>query len=650
MTIRSKLIIIAILPLMLAFVTGLLQYRATQELNCLEQRALIADDIHKKLSELAMRTFDHHLSAEQQSRWLQSYRQAEVLFQKTETLFPDLQDQHVLRRARTRLQGIGALYGRYGDPDSYRYGKLASSDHSHHGIRSVFRELQIIMDDMDRLHGVNQEKALTHAHRQKQVILVVIAALALTVPSTALLIMRAFSAPLARLREGIRRISSGDLDYRIDSDRSGELGELAAAIDEMAEHRQRADEELVRLNEQLEYRVMERTTALTMLNSELYREIEERRRVEQLTRDALEFNQKIVDNAPVGIALYDASGQCLRANDALAEIIGLRTDALVRQNFRELPSWQDSGLLALANDVLHRGITEGTELHLVSSAGREIRTRVVMTSLLARNEQHLLAIFQDLTDRERAEEDLKRYAGALEQSNRELEHFAYVASHDLQEPLRKIASFSELLQRRYQGQLDESADRYLAFIIDGALRMRTLINDLLAISRVTTRGGAFALTDCTELLTQVLEDLEIAIRESKATITSDPLPTVSGDRTQLGQVLQNLIGNAIKYRSDSPPRIHVSARRKRSEWVISVRDNGIGIEPQYFERIFVIFQRLHTRTEYSGTGIGLALCRKIVERHGGRIWVESTPGQGSTFLFTLPHNRKERTDGTEHER
>src|SRR6266566_1637491 len=224
----------------------------------------------------------------------------------------------------------------------------------------------------------------------------------------------------------------------------------------------------------------------------------------------------------------------------------------------------------------------------------------------------------------------------LEHSNKELEQFAYVASHDLQEPLRMVSSYTELLERRYGDKLDDKAREFIGYAVDGAVRMQRLINDLLEFSRVSTRGKALQPVDVTRVLGTVRANLSVAIQDAGALVTNDDLPTVMADETQLVQLLQNLIGNAIKFRGRDRPHVHVGAQATATEWVFAVRDNGIGIAPEYFERIFVIFQRLHARDEYPGTGIGLAVCRRILDRHGGRIWVESEPGHGSTFYFALP--------------
>jgi PAS domain S-box-containing protein len=258
-----------------------------------------------------------------------------------------------------------------------------------------------------------------------------------------------------------------------------------------------------------------------------------------------------------------------------------------------------------------------------------------------RESNKVAIVFNDITERKKAEEILKLKLEELSRSNAELEQFAYVSSHDLQEPLRMISSYLQLLQRRYQGKIDEKADKYIYFAVDGAARMQVLINDLLEFSRVTTKAKEPEPTDCEFLLNQVLLNLELFIKENKATMSHDSLPEVMADNTQLAQVFQNLIANGIKFHSEEAPKIHISAEKKANEWVFSVKDNGIGIDPQYSEKIFEVFKRLHRKEEYPGTGIGLAICKKIVERHRGYIWVESELGKGSTFYFTLPINPRE---------
>ncbi len=239
-------------------------------------------------------------------------------------------------------------------------------------------------------------------------------------------------------------------------------------------------------------------------------------------------------------------------------------------------------------------------------------------------------------ERQHAEEELARKAEELARSNRDLEQFAYVASHDLQEPLRMVATYTQLLGDRYRGKLDEKADKYIAYAVDGALRMQMLINDLLVYSRVGRQHGEPQRIAATDIVQRALKNLEAAISESGAHVTCDELPTLYVEPGPLVQVFQNLIGNAMKFHGSEPPRIQVSAQEKGAQWVFSVTDNGIGIDPEQAEKIFVIFKRLHSRSEYPGSGLGLAICKKIIEQMGGSIWVESKPGQGATFKFTVP--------------
>jgi len=244
----------------------------------------------------------------------------------------------------------------------------------------------------------------------------------------------------------------------------------------------------------------------------------------------------------------------------------------------------------------------------------------------------------EIVERKRAENKQKKIADKLERSNSELQQFAYVASHDLREPLRMVTSYMQLLERRYKGSLDADADDFINYAVDGVSRMDRLILDLLSYSRVTTYCREFTLTDSQGALRNALDNLQIAVEENSAVVTYGHLPEVTGDETQLIQLFQNLIANAIKFSGNEAPRIHVSSEERADEWLFSVRDNGIGIEPEYYERIFGVFQRLHNNNNYPGTGIGLSVCKKIVERHGGRIWVESEAGNGSTFNFTINKN------------
>ncbi|MHB8765718.1 MAG: sensor histidine kinase [Deferrisomatales bacterium] len=269
-------------------------------------------------------------------------------------------------------------------------------------------------------------------------------------------------------------------------------------------------------------------------------------------------------------------------------------------------------------------------------AAARARLEELNAGLERRVEERTRELRAEVAEREQTEDRLRRSLTALASANEELDRFAYVASHDLQEPLRMVTSYLQLLERRCGVALDGDGREFLAFAVDGAARMRRLIQDLLTLSRVGTRGGAFAPVGCQEVLAGALDRLAPELEETGARVGHGPLPEVLGDREQLVDLFRAVLDNALKFRGEAPPEVHVSARREGREWVFSVADNGLGIDPAHFDRIFVIFQRLHGPGAYPGTGLGLALAKKIVERHGGRIWVESAPGQGATFSFTLP--------------
>jgi signal transduction histidine kinase len=274
--------------------------------------------------------------------------------------------------------------------------------------------------------------------------------------------------------------------------------------------------------------------------------------------------------------------------------------------------------------------------YLASALGRTAHVERLVAERTAALEKTNRDLQREIAERYRAELRLRKATAQLTQSNKELEQFAYVASHDLQEPLRMISSYTQLLARRYRDKLDATANDFIGFAVEGVTRMQQLINDLLAYSRVGRQGRPFQATDTGQVLARVLATLRLALQESQAEITHDDMPTVMADALLLEQLFQNLIGNAIKFRNKQPPRIRIRASQDVKCWLFSVSDNGIGIAPEHKERIFQMFQRLHSREEYPGTGIGLAICKKIVEHHRGRLWVESAPGQGSTFCFTIP--------------
>jgi PAS domain S-box-containing protein len=291
---------------------------------------------------------------------------------------------------------------------------------------------------------------------------------------------------------------------------------------------------------------------------------------------------------------------------------------------------QSEAIMEINNDITERKRAEES----LRKAHGELEQRVQERTRDLKTSNELLEL--EIAERKRAEAVLAQQSAELARSNSELEQFAYIASHDLQEPLRMVGSYVQLLERNYKNLFDAKGEEYIAYAVDGAKRMQMLINDLLAYSRVGTQGNEFAWTDCAGVVGLAINNLQKAIQESGATVTCEPLPTVRADKMQLLQLFQNLLGNAIKFRAEQSPEIHITAKHTDSFWQFAVKDNGIGIEPRHFERIFLIFQRLHGHRQYPGTGMGLAICKKIVDRHGGTIWPVSEPGMGTTFFFTLP--------------
>jgi PAS domain S-box-containing protein len=349
----------------------------------------------------------------------------------------------------------------------------------------------------------------------------------------------------------------------------------------------------------------------------------------------------LLEAAPDAMVVVNQAGDIVLLNVQAEKQFGYHRDELLGQRMKNIiPAGFAERLIAdalrSAEDALAQQIGTGIELTARRKDGSEFPIEIMLSPLESAEGILVTAAIRDITMRKLAEAHLLYKVEELNRSNEELGQFAYIASHDLQEPLRMVASYTQLLARRYKGKLDSDADEFITFAVDGANRMQRLIQDLLAYSRVGTKGKELLETSSEDALERSLLNLRGAIADSGALVTHDPLPSVLADEMQLVQLFQNLVGNAIKYQKAGTPKVHISASKNGgTKWTFSVRDNGLGIDPQYFERIFVMFQRLHKREEFAGTGIGLAICKKIVERHGGTISVESQPGQGSNFLFAL---------------
>jgi PAS domain S-box-containing protein len=339
--------------------------------------------------------------------------------------------------------------------------------------------------------------------------------------------------------------------------------------------------------------------------------------------------------SPIGTYIIQ-NGHFRLVNRQLAYILGYEEDELIgRPSLSFVLAEDRDAVRENAVRMLKGECSLGYEFRVVNKQAKIKWVMETVVPIYYRRKRATLGCLIDVTERKQMEERLKQITAELQYSNTELEQFAYVISHDLQEPLRMVSSYTQLLAKRYSDKLDNDADEFIAYAVDGTKRMQSLLHDLLDYSRVGTRGKPFSLVNCEHIVEQAIANLKIAIEECDASVSYDVLPTIMGDEGQLVRLFQNLIGNAIKFRREEAPQVHISAKRMNYIVTFSVKDNGIGIDPQHSQSIFEIFRRLHTIEEYPGTGMGLAICKKIVERHGGHISVQSQPGQGSTFYFSV---------------
>lgn len=385
--------------------------------------------------------------------------------------------------------------------------------------------------------------------------------------------------------------------------------------------------ELERYRNHLEELVDERT-------DDLVAEIEARKKVEaDLRRSESEF-RGIVDNAIAGI-FKSSEGKILYANGALARMFGFDSPEEMLSNKVSCPCRDERYKPLFEQGLCSSNVLNGLEVEIRTKTGD--KRKLLLSSSI--QEKVLTTVAMDITVLKEAQDKLQLALEEVARSNRDLQQFAYIASHDLSEPLRVIAGYLNILQRKYEGVLDEKGQGYLRFALDGAAKMEMTIADLLEYSRIQTQARPFNPTDSGAVLRVVLATLQESIAENGAIVTQGPMPVVYADEPQLARVFQNLISNAIKFRGKEPPKVFVTAAETEKEWVFSVADNGIGIKPEHMDRVFEMFSRFHP--EYKGSGIGLASCKRIIERHGGRIWVESEPGRGSVFRFTIPVKQRQ---------
>jgi PAS domain S-box-containing protein len=473
---------------------------------------------------------------------------------------------------------------------------------------TLFR-LSNLVNAANDLSKATYAVTLTRRHFVGYIIVVSGVLMVLIILVNIYLIRKSVIDPLKALSAGAERIGSGNFDYVAEIRRDDEVGKLALAFNTMIERLQERTAALRKAKDELEIKVQERTAEL---------------------KAASAYNRSLIEASLDPLVTINAEGKITDANTAAEKVTGYSAQELIGTDFADYFTEPDKARSGYEL-VFQEGQVKNYELAIRHKYGW--LTPIIYNASLYRDEDgQVVGVFaaaRDITERKRAEDELTR-------SNEDLQQFAYVASHDLQEPLRNVASCLQLLEKEYKNKLDPTADQYINYSVEGAVRMKALILDLLAYSRVATKGRPPERIDSELVLDLALKNLDSAIAETGAVITHDPLPTIRGDGAQLLQVFQNLIGNAIKFRGDQPPQINVSAVKNKNQWTFSIKDNGIGIESRHLDKIFVIFQRLHKRSEYDGTGMGLAIAKKVIERHGGQIWVESEPGVGTTFHFTIP--------------
>lgn len=407
------------------------------------------------------------------------------------------------------------------------------------------------------------------------------------------------------------------------------------ALQEEVSQRKKAEEALHKAHDELEVRVNERIQELRETNEALQVQMAERKRAQEQFRLIIETAMDAVVNIDDGGAIIEWNKNAettfgWKKEDVLGKKL---SEMIIPQQYREA---HEKGLKHFHATGTGPVLNKRIEITALNRLGREFPVELVITPIQLLNKLIFSAFIRDISERKQAEQKIRKFTEELQFSNKELEQFAYVASHDLQEPIRKIVGFAQLFASNFEGQLEGKPKEYLNYIIDGAKRMQTLIQDLLAYSRIGRKELTLEVLDFNGVVKEAVGNLEVAVQETKAEIIYQHLPCLSVHKSFIVQIFQDLIGNSLKYRSEEIPRVEVSAQQKNNLWEFTVADNGIGIDQQFTNKLFVIFQRLHTKDKYEGTGIGLAVSKRMVEMHGGRIWIEPHEGGGAVFKFTLP--------------
>ena len=544
------------------------------------------------------------------------------LLESASKIFTDSQDKALLKAAREQFDTTLNLFSQF--MKEHERAKSSSikgiylTEAESMLISEIYLNAYALRESIDRLYASAERSRNTAQNKGVLAILLSIIGGFFLIIINSTVISRKLTTRIAVLSKGVEIIGAGDLDYRIEVEGNDELAALALANNEMAAKLRNTHTSLDRLE----------------------KEINRHKLTEEQLRKTSTYLDNLISNANTPIIVWDPQLRITRCNHAFEKLTGRKAEDVIGHSPEFLlPSDQIETSMALINKTLRGERWENVEisiLHVDGSVHIVLWNFATLFSADGKTPVATIAQGFDITARKQAESMLELTVEDLRRSNKDLEQFAYVASHDLQEPLRMVASYTQLLAQRYQDQLDDRARKYINYAVDGAVRMQLLINDLLAYSRIGTRGKQLELTDAHAVLGEAINNLKMNIDEAKAIITNDELPKVRADAFQFVQLFQNLISNAVKFREEERPHVHISARDEGREWLFSVRDNGIGIDRQHADKVFVIFQRLHTKEKYPGSGMGLAICKKIVDRHSGRIWFESEIGKGTTFYFTIP--------------